>query len=37
MNLIQGDCLEKIREVKDIDLVVVDLPYGQTDCKWTQP
>jgi site-specific DNA-methyltransferase (adenine-specific) len=34
INLIQGDCLEKIREVKDIDLVVVDLPYGQTDCKW---
>jgi site-specific DNA-methyltransferase (adenine-specific) len=34
MNLIQGDCLEKIREVKDIDLVVVDLPYGQTACKW---
>jgi len=34
INLIQGDCLEKIREVKDIDLVVVDLPYGQTACKW---
>jgi len=34
MNLIQGDCLEKIQEVKDIDLVVVDLPYGQTECKW---
>ena len=36
MNLINGDCLEKLKEIPDnsIDLVFADLPYGQTSCKW---
>jgi len=36
MNLINGDCLaelEKINE-KSVDLVILDLPYGQTVCEW---
>ncbi len=36
MNLIQGDCLEKLKELENnsIDLLFCDLPYGQTSCKW---
>jgi DNA modification methylase len=36
MNLIKGDCLEKLKNIPDnsIDLVFADLPYGQTSCKW---
>lgn len=36
MLLINGDCLEKLQDISDnsIDLVILDLPYGQTDCKW---
>lgn len=31
-----GDCLELMREIPDnsIDMVLCDLPYGTTDCKW---
>ena len=31
-----GDCLEKMGEIKDnsIDLIICDLPYGQTQNKW---
>lgn len=31
-----GDCLEKMRHIAggSIDMVLCDLPYGQTDCKW---
>ena len=31
-----GDCLEVMKDIEPntIDLVVVDLPYGQTACKW---
>jgi DNA modification methylase len=31
-----GDCLEVMKNIEPytIDLVVVDLPYGQTVCKW---
>ncbi len=31
-----GDCLEKMREIgdKSIDMVLCDLPYGKTACKW---
>ena len=34
--IINGDCLEVMKTIpdKDINLVVVDLPYGQTDCSW---
>ena len=36
MNLIHGDCLEKMKELEDnsVDFVYLDLPYGQTACKW---
>ncbi len=32
----QGDCLEIMQGIPpgSIDLVLVDLPYGTTDCKW---
>lgn len=32
----QGDCLERLKEVPDgsVDLVLTDLPYGTTQCKW---
>lgn len=34
--IINGDCLEAMKTIpnKHINLVVVDLPYGQTDCAW---
>lgn len=36
MNLINGDCLEELKNIKEdsIDLIFCDLPYGQTSCKW---
>jgi site-specific DNA-methyltransferase (adenine-specific) len=34
--IINDDCFNAFDKIegKSIDLVVVDLPYGQTDCKW---
>jgi site-specific DNA-methyltransferase (adenine-specific) len=34
--LYNGDCLIKMKEIKDnsIDLILCDLPYGSTKCKW---
>lgn len=34
--LYQGDCLKIMENIPDksIDLVICDLPYGITDCKW---
>ena len=34
--LINGDCLEEMKKIDDkyVDFILVDLPYGQTDCKW---
>lgn len=34
--LVHGECLEKMKEIKtnSIDLILCDLPYGQTDCAW---
>ena len=34
--VILGDCLEKMADIKDksIDLILADLPYGTTACKW---
>lgn len=33
--LFYGDCLEVLPKIKQkVDLVVVDLPYGQIECKW---
>ena len=36
MKLLNGDCLEKLKELEpnSVDLVFCDLPYGQTSCKW---
>ena len=36
MSLINGDCLEKMKDIPDgsIDLVLTDPPYGTTACKW---
>lgn len=34
--VLQGDCLELMRDIPDksIDMILCDLPYGTTDCKW---
>ena len=36
---LQGDCLEHMRNIPDdsIDLILCDLPYGVTKCKWDSP
>lgn len=36
MKLIKGDCLDKMRDIPDksIDMILCDLPYGTTQCKW---
>ena len=35
-NLMQGDCLERMKEIPDgsVDMVLCDLPYGTTACPW---
>ena len=32
----QGDCLELMKQIDDksVDMVLCDLPYGTTECKW---
>ena len=34
--IIHGDCLELMKEIPDksIDMILCDLPYGTTACKW---
>jgi site-specific DNA-methyltransferase (adenine-specific) len=36
MKLLHGDCLELMKDIEDksIDMILCDLPYGTTDCKW---
>ena len=36
INLLQGDCLELMKDIPDksIDMILCDLPYGTTRCKW---
>lgn len=36
IELMQGDCLEVMKEIRDksIDMILCDLPYGTTACKW---
>ena len=36
LNLYKGDCLEKMSLIPDgsVDLILCDLPYGTTACKW---
>lgn len=35
-NLLRGDCLELMKEIPDgsVDMILCDLPYGTTACKW---
>ena len=33
--LLNGYCLDKMKDIKHkVNMVLVDLPYGQTDCEW---
>ena len=36
MRLLKGDCLELMKNIPDksIDMILCDLPYGTTACKW---
>tara|TARA_R110000822_G_scaffold297341_3_gene419931 strand:- start:244 stop:981 length:738 start_codon:yes stop_codon:yes gene_type:complete len=36
MELINGDCLTKMKDLSDnsVDILITDLPYAQTSCKW---
>lgn len=36
MKLLHGDCLELMKQIEDksIDMILCDLPYGTTACKW---
>ena len=36
LKLIKGDCLEVMRDIPDnsIDMILCDLPYGTSACKW---
>ena len=36
MKLLNGDCLELMKDIPDksVDMVLCDLPYGTTACKW---
>lgn len=35
-NILHGDCLELMKDIPDgsIDMILCDLPYGTTACKW---
>jgi DNA modification methylase len=36
INLMKGDCLDRMKEIPDgsVDLILCDPPYGTTACKW---
>lgn len=36
IKLLYGDCLKKMKDIpkKSIDMILCDLPYGTTKCKW---
>lgn len=36
IELIHGDCLEEMKKIPDgsVDMILCDLPYGTTACKW---
>src|SRR5574344_20221 len=36
INLYNNDCLEQMKKIEDksIDMILCDLPYGTTACKW---
>jgi DNA modification methylase len=39
IKLYKGDCLELMKDIPDgsIDMILADLPYGITKCKWDTP
>ena len=38
INLMQGDCMELMKDIPNgsIDMILCDLPYGTTACKWDE-
>ena len=38
VTLIENDCLKELPQLPDnsIDMVLADVPYGTTQCKWDQ-
>ena len=36
MLLLNGDCLELMKDIPDgsVDMILCDLPYGTTYCRW---
>lgn len=36
VNLMHGDCIELMKQIpaKSVDMILCDLPYGTTACKW---
>ena len=36
IDLRHGDCLEIMKNIPDgsVDMIICDLPYGTTACKW---
>ena len=36
LKIMQGDCLELMKDIPDgsVDMILADLPYGTTACKW---
>ena len=36
INIINGECIKLMKDLQDksIDLLICDLPYGETNCKW---
>ena len=38
IKLLRGDCLELMKDIPDksVDLILCDLPYGTTACKWDE-
>ena len=39
IQLYNGDCLEVMKKIanKSVDMILCDLPYGTTSCKWDTP
>ena len=34
IKIIQGDCLEVMKTLPEVDAIITDLPYGTTACSW---
>jgi hypothetical protein len=37
LHLVLGDCMTEMFKLPKVDLVLADLPYGTTQCKWDTP